>query len=106
MAIAPNHWSGMDLKRLQMYLTDLGETQISMFSNFCHVVKKALKNSFEVGKKYLRSFVKSELIRLHTKFGVKHPKAITAETINDYFNVIDTVRIGNSKAIYIISPKI
>ncbi len=29
----------MDLKRLQMYLTDLGETQISMFSNFCHVVK-------------------------------------------------------------------
>lgn len=67
---------------------------------------KALKNSFEVGKKYLRSFVKSELIRLHTKFGVKHPKAITAETIKDYFNVIDTARIGNNKAIYIISPKI
>ena len=38
MAIAPNHWSSMDLKRLLMYLTDLGETQISMFSNFCHVV--------------------------------------------------------------------
>ena len=39
MAIAPNHWSSMDLKRLLMYLTDLGETQISMFSDFCHVVK-------------------------------------------------------------------
>lgn len=32
----------MDLKRLLMYLTDLGETQISMFSNFCHVVKRLL----------------------------------------------------------------
>lgn len=67
---------------------------------------KALKNSFEVDKKYLRSFVKSELIRLHSKFGVKCPKGITAETINDYFNVIDTARIGNNKAIYILSPKI
>ena len=29
----------MDWKRLQMSLTDLGENQILMFSDFCHVVK-------------------------------------------------------------------
>ena len=28
----------MDWKRLQMSLTDLGENQILMFSDFCHVV--------------------------------------------------------------------
>ena len=49
MAIAPNHWSSMDLKRLLMYLTDLGETQISMFSNFCHVVKSANKSDHKTG---------------------------------------------------------
>ena len=39
MAIALSHWSNMDWKRLQMSLTDLGENQILMFSDFCHVVK-------------------------------------------------------------------
>jgi hypothetical protein len=34
----------MDLKRLKMSLTDLGENQISMFSDFCHVVKFSLLN--------------------------------------------------------------
>lgn len=42
MAIALNHWSSMDLKKLQMFLTDLGENQISMFSDFCHVVKNII----------------------------------------------------------------
>lgn len=44
MAIAPNHWSSMDLKRLQMSLTDLSENQISMFSDFCHVVEFLMQN--------------------------------------------------------------
>ena len=68
MAIAPNHWSSMDLKRLLMYLTDLGETQISMFSNFCHVVNRqgfidrfeyvAMSMCIQVGKEkiYLNHF--------------------------------------------------
>ena len=47
MAIAQSHWSSMDLKRLQMSLTDLGENQISMFSDFCHVVKHDLKFTFD-----------------------------------------------------------
>ena len=75
-------------------------------SRNCDAFRKALLNSFEVGKKYLLDYVKSELIRLHTKFNVKYPKAITARTIKEYFDVDDKARIGNSKAILIKSPKI
>jgi len=59
-----------------------------------------------VGKKYLLGYVKNELIRLHIKFNVKYPQGITAQTIKEYFNVDDKARIGNSKAILILSPKI
>ena len=72
----------------------------------CDAFRKALLNSFEVGKKYLLGYVKNELIRLHIKFNVKYPQGITAQTIKEYFNVDDKARIGNSKAILILSPKI
>lgn len=67
---------------------------------------KALKNSFEVGKKYLLPFIKDELKRLHSQFDVKYPKTITAKTIGEYFYVDDKARIGNNKAMLIISSKI
>lgn len=70
------------------------------------IFRKALLNSFEVGRKYRLSYIKEELIRLHFKFKVRYPKSVTAQTIHEYFNVIDTVRIGNDKAMLIISPKI
>lgn len=70
------------------------------------IFRKALLNSFEVGKKYRLSYIKEELIRLHFKFKVRYPKSVTAQTIHEYFYVDDTVRIGNDKAMLINSPKI
>lgn len=71
----------------------------------CDAFRMALLNSFEIGRKYRLPYVKEELIRLHYTFGVKYPKGITAKTIEEYFHIKDTVRIGNDKAILIISPK-
>lgn len=70
------------------------------------IFRKALLNSFEIGRKYRLPFVKEELLRLHAKFNVHYPKTVTAQTIKEYFHVDDTVRIGNSKAIRILALKI
>lgn len=46
-----------------------------------------LKNSFEIGKKYTRSYIKKELVRIYKLLGINGKKAITAETIKEFFNV-------------------
>lgn len=90
----------MKILKEMMLTKEFNETKNS------DIFRKALLNSFEIGRKYRLSYIKEELIRLHFKFKVRYPKSVTAQTIHEYFNVIDTVRIGNDKAMLIISPKI
>lgn len=90
----------MKILKEMMLTKEFNETKNS------DIFRKALLNSFEIGRKYRLPYIKEELIRLHFKFKVRYPKSVTAQTIHEYFNVIDTVRIGNDKAMLMISPKI
>ena len=66
----------------------------------------SLYATFENGKKYLRSDVKEKLKHLYEKFDIVPPKTITALSIGWHFEIDEKARIGNSKAIKIISPKV
>lgn len=66
----------------------------------------ALRNTFDVGRKYTRSYVKNELIRLFELFEIKPFNSVTAYSIDEYFNVDHEARIGNGRAVRILSSKI
>lgn len=67
---------------------------------------QALKNTFEVGNRYRLPMIKNELEKLYSQFQIKSPNSITAQKIKEFFDVDDKVRIGNSKAMLILSSKI
>ena len=68
---------------------------------FFHV----LYNSFEIGKKYLRTEAKAELRRIYDKFNLIPPTAITALSLEWHFEIDEKARIGNQKAIKILRRK-
>ena len=67
---------------------------------------RAINNSFKVGQRYSRSFVKEELIRLHELFSITPPSSITALTIEYFFDIDAKARIGDGKAVKLIRPNI
>lgn len=64
-----------------------------------------LYNTFEVGKKYLCSEAKKELQRIYDKFLLTPPSIITSKSLRWHFEIDDKARIGNNKAIKIVSRK-
>lgn len=66
---------------------------------------KAMSNSFEIGHSYRLPTVKNEIQRIYDQFKITPPRAITAKTINEFFEVDEKARIGNSRAIRILSSK-
>ena len=64
-----------------------------------------LYSSFEVGKKYLVSDARNELRRIYKKFLLTPPYAITSKTLREYFEINETARIGNQKAVKILHRK-
>lgn len=67
---------------------------------------QALYSTFIIGKKYYLEEAKKRLQRLYDKFNMTPPSKITAQSLKWHFEVRDTARIGDSKAIEIISPKL
>ena len=67
---------------------------------------ETLYKSFEVGKKYLRSEAKKELIRIYEKFNLTPPTTITALSLAWHFEINDKARIGNHKAVEILARKV
>lgn len=67
---------------------------------------KAINNSFKIGQRYSRKFVKEELIRLHKLFSITPPTAITALTIEYFFDIDAKARIGDGKAVKLIRTNI
>ena len=65
-----------------------------------------LYNSFEIGKKYRLPDAKKKLQRIYDKFNLIPPTKITAKSLEWYFEIRDTARIGNAKAIEILRPKV
>jgi len=66
--------------------------------------QKLLDNSFRIGKKYTRKFIKGELIKIHKEINITLSEAITSETIKKYFHV-KTAKIKGDLAFYIVARK-
>lgn len=62
-----------------------------------------IKNSFMVGQKYTRAYIKQELKRIYDLANVIPQKAITAQTIREFFTVEEKL-IGRNKAFLILEP--
>lgn len=57
-----------------------------------------IKNSFRVGEKYTLKYIKEELTRIYELTGVKPQKAITGQSIKDFFSVKDCCK-GKARAV-------
>lgn len=68
-------------------------------------VVELIKNSFKVGQKYRINWIKSEIKRIYKLCNVHPPKAVTSDTINEYFNT-DLAYIKKNRALLLISEKI
>lgn len=64
-----------------------------------------LKNSFKSGQVYSRKYIKAELIRLYDLLGIKPKKAITAETIKEFF-VVRKAKHNGQRAYMLLEPLI
>lgn len=53
--------------------------------------QEMIDNSFQAGKVYSKKFIKEELQRIFKMFGIKYHKAVTAETIYEFFHATPTV---------------
>lgn len=58
--------------------------------------QELLVNSFVIGKKYTRKFIKEELSRIYSIFEINPKSKITAETIREYFEVIEVKQKGDA----------
>lgn len=65
-----------------------------------------LYSSFEVGKRYLAKEAKKELQRIYKKFLITPPTTITAQSLKWHFEIDNKARIGNEKAVKILSRKV
>ena len=59
-----------------------------------------LNNSFQVGRKYTRTYIKQELSRIYQVLGIERKKAITAMTIKEFF-LVQEAYIKKEKAFLI-----
>lgn len=61
-----------------------------------------IKNSFKVGQKYTLKYIKAELTRIYELVGVRPQKAITGQSIREFFDV-DEKWIGKQKALLLVA---
>lgn len=61
-----------------------------------------LKNSFKVGQKYTLKYIKAELTRIYKLVGVRPQKAITGQSIREFFDA-DEKWIGKQKALLLVA---
>ena len=60
-----------------------------------------VKNSFLVGKKYTLKYIKEELTRIYQLIDLRPQKAVTGQSIRDFFEVREC-KIGNTKALLLV----
>jgi len=64
-----------------------------------------IKTSFKVGQKYRISWIKNEIKRIYKLCNVLPPKAVTSDTINEYFHT-SPAYIRKNRALLLISEKV
>lgn len=65
-------------------------------------VIRLMKNSFQVGSKYSRKYIKKEILRIYDLLQIYPPKAVTSKTICDFFTVSDC-KVGGDRGYLLIS---
>lgn len=60
-----------------------------------------VKNTFLVGKKYTLKYIKEELTRIYQLIDLRPQKAVTGQSIRDFFEVREC-KIGNTKALLLV----
>ena len=64
-----------------------------------------IKNSFKTGQKYTLRYIKQELIRIYKLTNIRPKKAITGQSIREFFHVKECKK-GNSRALLLVEPLI
>lgn len=64
-----------------------------------------LKNSFKIGQKYTLRYIKTELTRIYELVGVRPQKAITGQSIKEFFGTQDKWK-GKDKALLLVTELI
>lgn len=77
---------------------------IKKFNNEDEAFYQTLLSTFKIGKKYLCKDAKRMLREIYDKFNITPPKTITSKSLKWHFEIDETVRIGNNKAIKILHP--
>ena len=64
-----------------------------------------IKNSFNVGQKYTKKYIKEELTRIYALTGVTPQKTITGQSIKEFFHVKE-INTGGSRKFLLVESKI
>ena len=64
-----------------------------------------IKNSFKVGQKYTKKYIKEELTRIYALTGVTPQKTITGKSIKEFFHVKE-INTGGSRKFLLVESKI
>ena len=64
-----------------------------------------IKNSFKVGQKYTKKYIKEELTRIYALTGVTPQKTITGQSIKEFFHVKE-INTGGSRKFLLVESKI
>ena len=64
-----------------------------------------IKNSFKVGQKYTKKYIKEELTRIYALTGVTPQKTITGQSIKEFFYVKE-INTGGSRTFLLVESKI
>ena len=64
-----------------------------------------IKNSFKVGQKYTKKYIKEELTRIYALTGVTPQKTITGQSIQEFFHVKE-INTGGSRKFLLVESKI
>ena len=64
-----------------------------------------IKNSFKVGQKYTKKYIKEELTRIYALTGVTPQKTITGQSIKEFFYVKE-INTGGSRKFLLVDSKI
>lgn len=93
-----------EIKKCQYYSKRIKEAIILKEARGTEVIE-LIKNSFVVGNRYSDKYIKEELNRIYSSFGITNDKGVTAQTLKDYFK-IEEVKLKRQRAMLIVAPKI
>lgn len=94
--IEVNHYSYKKIKEAMILKKYHNETSGTEFVQL-------IKNSFKSNQKYTHKYIKGELLRLYATLGITPKRAITAQTIKEFFHV-QPCKLKGQRAFQLLEP--